>query len=263
MSKLCSDAGCSKARVRRVRRTYVPPVQRFRYARFVTLTTGEHYLDVVPKQAVRSLNESFKLLQQKLRRFEYTDFAGQKQKRDISMRHYLKVLEFGQFVDYIDCMGEYRAVYSPHLHVVYDGLFIPYDFLQKAWESITGARIVRIERAGDVGDVSRYLTDYATKSTNLSEIEPRDYVLNCEKMRFFSSLGLDFSCPECGKRMYNGKRGRRCRCRSRVPNYLICPCCQSRFMFVSEGLLPSDWNPLDRYTGAYFADNYLSTPSPT
>lgn len=59
--------------------------------------------------------------------------------------------------------------WHPHLHIIMDARYIDFTLLQHAWHSITGGSFqIRIERVGDAGHVSRYVTKYVTKTLDSS-----------------------------------------------------------------------------------------------
>lgn len=62
-----------------------------------------------------------------------------------------------------------NAGWHPHLHIIMDAEYVPFDELQSAWRGITGGSFyLKIERVHQTGSVAGYVTKYVTKSLNSS-----------------------------------------------------------------------------------------------
>jgi hypothetical protein len=163
-----------------------------KHPRFITLTYAGHHS--LSSQAKNDLRSCLHLLLQHLRRKN-------------KINSYVCALEVKRNPD-----GYYL-----HLHLIYDGQFIPFGLLQSLWKKYTKtSHRVHITAVRDRIRAISYLTDYVCKGSVLSDLSVWDY-LPIMRMRFFSSwcracckpviireLWEGFYCPICDSRLlYN------------------------------------------------------------
>jgi hypothetical protein len=126
----------------------------------------------------------------------------------------------------IEC--NYTDSWNLHMHVVYEGSYIPQDRLSEAWSDLTGSPIVDIRRSNDKDSDAEELAKYITKqpdvSSNNSEIIDEDSEVLADRLMQYhramyqtnlvQSFGVFhhssdravssrwanalYECPECG-----------------------------------------------------------------
>jgi hypothetical protein len=83
--------------------------------------------------------------------------------------------------------------WHPHLHVLFDGRYMPISALRDAWtRSSRGARIVWVERVPDRSRVSRYIAKYVSKvpgSDGWKPAQVREWVAATAGKRFIICSG--------------------------------------------------------------------------
>lgn len=160
--KICNKKPCVHARQSRTYKRYAPLVKQMKNPRFITLTYAGHH--ALTFEAEHNLRSCLHLLLQHLRRKN-------------KIESYVCALEVVKHPD----------GYFMHLHLIYDGQFIPFDLLQALWKKYTKtAHRVRIERVRSRIHALHYLTEYITKGSMLSDLSIWEY-LPILRMRFFNS----------------------------------------------------------------------------
>lgn len=200
--RICGHPGCRAKRSSVLQRKIEPKLNSFKDPRFITLTLkGHHPLDRKPHD---KLNYAWKRMSRLLRK------SG-------VLKSYIKVTEIMHKPE-LDCItsdGKCPDLYFWHLHIVYDGVYIPFDILQKAWLRYTGdSNWVNITRVKKNISAAAYLRKYLDKVV-YDKMDPEDY-FKVFKIKFLSTYGckpeletlLELSvlvfrleCPYCGSRL--------------------------------------------------------------
>jgi hypothetical protein len=83
--------------------------------------------------------------------------------------------------------------YHPHIHLIYDGAFIPVELLRKEWHTITNdSWIIWITQVADRKNAVAELCKYISKPARLTAWAPDkiiSYALGTKGRRFFSTFG--------------------------------------------------------------------------
>jgi len=181
-NRICQKDACVRSRISRTKRKYVEKVKQMKTPRFMTLTyAGHHELSFSVKNEI---DGCWKTLSQYLRRKN-------------AIFRYVKALELVQKED-----GYYY-----HLHLIYDGKYIPFKKLQEKWLEYTKTtHRVSIERVKSRFKAVNYVTKYICKGSQIG-LKINDFI-KIRKMQFFSSYGkfdpitIDkleiLLCPICG-----------------------------------------------------------------
>lgn len=197
--RICRNPGCIAKRQKTMQRKYDPKLNNFKDPRFITLTLkGYHTLTRTPHQR---LNYAWKRLSLLLRK------SG-------LVKRYLKVTELVPH-EYVNAEGTYIDVYFWHLHIVYDGFYIPADVLRSSWEHFTGdSKWVNITRVKKNISASAYIRKYLTKLI-IDDLEAEEYY-KVYKMKLISHYNCQDEletvlelhilirrsvCPHCGSKL--------------------------------------------------------------
>lgn len=197
--RICPNRGCRSKRDIILQRRIEPKLNNFRDARFITLTLKDYH--PLTREVHERLNYAWKRLSLLLRK------AGH-------IKRYIKVTELTQH-EYVDKDLNYRVVYFFHLHVVYDGTYIPFKLIQSSWERYTRtSKWVNISRVKKNISASAYLRKYLGKLV-YDSIDVEEY-FQVKKIKMLSSwncgeevetlLELDIIkmklvCANCGCRL--------------------------------------------------------------
>ena len=156
---------CYKQRALRLLKLYEPKVFEMKHPRFMTLTYAGHHK--FSFEVIKEIQRCWKRLSQFLRR-----------KRGIWC--YIKALE----INHKDEDGKYYY----HLHVIYDGKYIPKQRLSDLWLKYTKTSyIVDISRVKRKFNLMGYLVKYISKCQLYITIN--EY-LDVKNKRFFHSFGF-------------------------------------------------------------------------
>lgn len=202
MTRICNHPGCIRKREDRIKGKYEAKLNNFDDPRFLTLTLkGYHPLSRDP---LDKLNYAWKRMSRLLRKNGY-------------MKSYIKVIELVQH-EYVDSSLVYHDVYFWHMHVVYDGIYIPASVLRAAWLGFTSdSNWVNVSRVKRNFSASAYLRKYLQKMA-YDDIDLVEYI-KVFKMKLISSYGCKeelltlleqyieinrhaIECPFCGSYMF-------------------------------------------------------------
>lgn len=90
-------------------------------------------------------------------------------------------------------IGKGSGLWHPHLHIVFDGLFLPWQLLRKEWHAITGgSQIVWLEPVSDVDGMARELAKYVSKPydmTTFTDAQIREFFQATHGLRMFTTFG--------------------------------------------------------------------------
>lgn len=197
--RICRHPGCIGKRNTMMRRKYDPKLNNFEDARFLTLTLrGYHPLD---KTTHARLNYAWKRISLLLRKAGF-------------VKAYIKVTELVAH-EYIDAELVYHDVYYWHLHVIYDGTYIPAVMLRSAWKQYTkDSNWVHVERVKKNISAGAYIRKYVSKLV-YDDLDLNEY-FKVFKMKLISHYGCKDEieslleewilivrtvCPFCGGRL--------------------------------------------------------------
>ena len=98
--------------------------------------------------------------------------------------------------------------WHPHVHSLYDGVFIAKEVLSKAWAEITGGSfVVDIQLVQDPKTAVRYLLSDFLQAPRIRPEDVADFngVFKCSRLiqafgkyRKFKFLRVPYKCPKCG-----------------------------------------------------------------
>jgi hypothetical protein len=111
-------------------------------------------------------------------------------------------------------LNERARSWHPHLHIILDAPYLPWDKLMPAWKQASGAREgesrtcwIRAADAAAVRELVKYVTKVASLARNPQALE--EFLLATNRMRFLRSYGSLYrlkikldpaGCPDCGMR---------------------------------------------------------------
>lgn len=93
-----------------------------------------------------------------------------------------------------------------HLHILFDGHYLPKDAISKAWQEITGSFVVQIETVNNPKKAVRYLLSDFLQSPRIRPEDRADYNGVFKGLRLVQPFGkyrklklrVPYKCPECG-----------------------------------------------------------------
>jgi len=178
---------CPNERKARLVSKYAICTEFMQYPRFMTLTLKEGL--ELTKESKKFVDDMYQELMRKLKRDGY------------EMKKFIKGLELKRLED-----GKYRF----HYHVLYDGSYIPQDYLSDAWKHITGGSFrVDVRKVYNPLHALFYISKYMTKAVDYDI--PIEIYAKIQKLRFFNSRGFKglyeekkepFAKCRCGLKLY-------------------------------------------------------------
>lgn len=204
--RICKEPKCLAKRVFRATRKYEDKVNQMKTPRFLTLTI-RGWQDEVSRKHLDLLHACWKVFSQYYRR-----------KRKIWA--YIKAIEIADTEYFVGPFLESAYGYFYHMHVIYDGQYIPFDSMQEKWKEITKAHVgeeshrVEISKPKARFKIHSYIAKYIGKGSDL-EISTESYI-GIRKCQFFASwcdreiliflkvqheVCPKIMCPACGSRM--------------------------------------------------------------
>lgn len=187
-----------------MKKKYDPKLNTFKDPRFLTLTLrGFHPLD---RRVHERLNYAWKRMSLILRKNGY-------------VKGYIKVTELvarpNMLVD-----GKEIPRYYWHLHIIYDGVYIPAEILRSFWKQYTkDSNWVHVSRVRKNFSASAYIRKYITKLV-YDNMDLTEYI-KVYKMKLISSYGcvdeletlieievtsIKLKCPICGYKLMPEKK---------------------------------------------------------
>ncbi len=203
-NKLCHE--CMKMRSIKFMELFTPYLESFGKIKFLTLTTKN--LQAITKSDYRHLTLYFNSFTKRLRRLGYKFNKG------------IIVKE----------TTEKGNGFHLHMHILYDGSYIPQAELSKIWNEVTkDSKIVHIlQWRGNAEGAIKYLSKYVTKGhTIFSSDALVDYFVSTKHIRMIQTFGENFIV-------------------SKIIHRKVCQSCNSiewRFIFDIRGLSEAEKKP--------------------
>jgi hypothetical protein len=96
-------------------------------------------------------------------------------------------------------INERTGLWHPHIHCVFDGLYLPWKLLQRTWHDITdGSDIIWIEPVHNAPGMAAELCKYIGKpqdAANWTDLQIRTYALSTHGSRMVQSFGRTRPAP--------------------------------------------------------------------
>lgn len=173
---------CNRRRFKRLLKRYSPILSAMMHPRFMTLTLKN------PEFLLKDSFQEFRRLWNLLRRHKY---------------YRVRILGgiYAMEVTFTE------NGWNLHMHILYDGSFIPQDKLSKDWKSLTGSHIVDIRQAKK--NTVCEIIGYSTKNVKLPNVHAyAEYLHAVDTLKLFQSFGKFYNygsfearlrvCAVCG-----------------------------------------------------------------
>lgn len=181
-SKLCPE--CMKMRSKRFVDQVTPYLKSFSRPRFLTLTLQN--VNSVSKENYLQLTKYFNNFVKRMQRAGFLFDKG------------ILVIE----------TTEKGKGFHLHLHILYDGFYLPQQMISDIWYDITKTSdVIDIRQPRSTEQVLRYLSKYISKGCSINSISSLvDYFQSTKHIRMFRTFGKNFKvvkaayqkiCPEC------------------------------------------------------------------
>ena len=166
-SKLCDN--CSHSRSICFVKKYSDFVNSFRKPRFITLTKKN--VDIISCSVIKKLRNNFNALKRRLKR------------NGFSLKKGIEVLE-------ITHKGKGFHV---HLHILYDGSYIPQSLLSDMWFAITkDSKIVDVRYVRNPNSSLRYISKYIVKGNAINNMYRLvEYFIATKNVRLIQTFGTE------------------------------------------------------------------------
>ncbi len=175
---------CQYKRSLKFVRDYEPYIKTFENPRLMTLTLKN--VKFITPDDFKRFSKYFLALKRKLKSW------------NLKLNKGVRVLE----------VTEKGKGYHIHYHLLYDGSYIPQDFLSKAWGRITGGSfIVDIRVVRHIHQGLTYLAKYINKVPDMSAAKTVNFLIASKNVRVVQTFGTRFKvsrpnfkmiCPVCG-----------------------------------------------------------------